>query len=222
MDDLDAEYFSRWYAEMGEVPDKDALWTRLLGLPSHVLSTSVLPGSGLDEVAGILALGADDVLLDFACGRAGYGLELIARSGARLVGVDFAAAAIDRARANAAHLGLAERAELRVADMDATGLASQSVTALLCLDAANFPDDPAAVFAEAHRGNSPCRFPRQLHRLSSCPRDRVGVILKWLSTGISFFGPNYDLFEDLEAEANSSIEMREFIPIEKVDPIYFE
>ena len=28
--------------------------------------------------------------------------------------------------------------------------------------------------------------------------------------------------EALEAEANSSIEMREFIPIEKVDPIYFE
>jgi len=28
--------------------------------------------------------------------------------------------------------------------------------------------------------------------------------------------------ESLEAEANSSIEMREFIPIEKVDPIYFE
>jgi DNA end-binding protein Ku len=28
--------------------------------------------------------------------------------------------------------------------------------------------------------------------------------------------------EALEAEANSSVEMREFIPIEKVDPIYFE
>ena len=28
--------------------------------------------------------------------------------------------------------------------------------------------------------------------------------------------------EALEAEANSSIDMREFIPIEKVDPIYFE
>lgn len=26
----------------------------------------------------------------------------------------------------------------------------------------------------------------------------------------------------LEAEANSSIDMREFIPIEKVDPMYFE
>ena len=28
--------------------------------------------------------------------------------------------------------------------------------------------------------------------------------------------------EALEAEANSSIDMKEFIPIEKVDPIYFE
>ena len=80
----DADYFSSWYADMGEVPDKDRLWTRLLGLPPHVLSTSALTGPALDEVAGILRLDPGDVLLDLACGRAGYGLELAARSGARL------------------------------------------------------------------------------------------------------------------------------------------
>ena len=86
----DADYFSSWYADMGEVPDKDRLWTRLLGLPPHVLSTSALTGPALDEVAACSALGPGDVLLDLACGRAGYGLELVARSGARLVGLDFA------------------------------------------------------------------------------------------------------------------------------------
>jgi len=155
MADLDAEYFSRWYAEMGQAPDKDQLWSRLLDLPPRVLSTSLVSGSNLDEVASILALGPDDLLLDLACGRAGYGLELIARAGARLVGVDFAPAAVEQARANAERLGLADRAELRVGDMTATGLADRSVTAVLCLDAANFPDDPPAVFAEAYRVLAP-------------------------------------------------------------------
>jgi hypothetical protein len=41
----DAHYFSGWYAAMGEAPDKDRLWTRLLGLPSHLVSTSAVTGS---------------------------------------------------------------------------------------------------------------------------------------------------------------------------------
>jgi len=166
----DAAYFSAWYADMGKAPDKDRLWTRLLGLPPHLLSTSVLSGAALDEVAGILALGPDDVLLDLACGRAGYGLELVARSGARLVGLDFAPAAIDQARANVERLGLADRADLRVGDMTATGLEPASVTAVLCLDAAQFPPDFGATFAEAHRvlaPGGPAVFtgwePRDLH-----------------------------------------------------------
>jgi ubiquinone/menaquinone biosynthesis C-methylase UbiE len=78
-------------------------------------------------------------------------LELVARSGARLVGLDFAPAAIDQARANAQQLGLADRADLRVGDMTATGLDPASVTAVLCVDAAQFPPDVGATFTEAHR-----------------------------------------------------------------------
>ncbi len=155
MPEPDADYFSAWYAAMGEAPDKDRLWTRLLGLPPHLLSTSVVTGSALDEIAGLLALGPDDVLLDLACGRAGYGLELTARSGARLVGLDFAPAAVDQARANARRLGLADRADLRVGDMTATGLDPASVSAVLCLDAAQFPPDFGATFTEAHRVLAP-------------------------------------------------------------------
>ena len=155
MADLDAEYFSAWYADMGHVPDKDVLWTRLLGLPPHVLSTSLLTGAALDEVASLLDLGPDDVLLDLACGRAGYGLELVARSGARLVGVDFAPAAIDQASANAVRLGLVDRVDLRVGDMTATGLPTASVTAVLCVDAAQFPAEFSATFREAHRVLAP-------------------------------------------------------------------
>jgi SAM-dependent methyltransferase len=151
----DAEHFSAWYAAMGETPDKDRIWTNALGLPDDVLSTSALTGPALDEIAGLLALGPDDVLLDLACGRAGYGLELVARSGARLVGLDLAAAAVEQARANAQRLGLAGRAELRVGDMTATGLDPASVTAVLCVDAAQFPPEFGATFVEAHRVLAP-------------------------------------------------------------------
>ena len=81
---------------------------------------------------------------------AGYGLELVARSGARLVGLDLPPAAIDQARTNAERLGLAGRADLRVGDMTATGLDPASVSAVLCVDAAQFPPDFGATFVEAH------------------------------------------------------------------------
>ena len=155
MADLDAEYFSAWYADMGEVPDKDRVWTRALRLPEHVLSTSLLTGPGLDDVERLLALGPDDVMLDLACGRSGYGLELAARSGARLIGVDFAPAAIEQARQNAERLGLADRARFEVGDMTATDLEEGAVTAVLCVDAAQFPDDPMATAREAFRVLAP-------------------------------------------------------------------
>lgn len=155
MSEIDADHFAAWYTAMGEAPDKDRIWTHALGLPDHVLSTSALTGPALDEIADLLALGPDDVLLDLACGRAGYGLELVARSGARLVGLDHAAAAIEQARANAHRLGLARRADLRVGDMAATGLDPASVTAVLCVDAAQFPPEFGATFVEAHRVLAP-------------------------------------------------------------------
>jgi SAM-dependent methyltransferase len=134
---LDSTYFSSWYAKM-ETSDKDALWARVLGLPEDLQSTSLLTGPGLDEVDRWLGLRPDDLLLDLACGRGGYGLELARRSGCRVVGVDFATTAIAQAVTNASRMGLAERARFRVGDMAATGLPDASVTAVLCVDAAQF------------------------------------------------------------------------------------
>jgi len=148
--ELDADYFTQWYAAM-ETSDKDALWARLLGLPGDLKSTSLLSGAGLEEVAGRLALGPDDVLLDLACGRGGYGLELSRRSGCALVGVDFAPSAIAQARTNAARMGLAGRADFFVADMRATGLGDASVTRVLCVDAAQFPQPFGGPVVEAMR-----------------------------------------------------------------------
>jgi len=154
MAELDADYFSNWYAKM-ETSDKDALWARLLGLPDGLRSTSLLTSPGLDEVAAWLALDSDDVLLDLACGRGGYGMELVRRSGCRLVGVDFALSAVEQARAHAERLGLGDRVSFELADMTATGLEDGSVTAVLCVDAAQFPQPFGGPVREAARVLAP-------------------------------------------------------------------
>ena len=50
-----AEYFDHWYADMTVSPVKDEIQQRHLGLPPHLLSTSVLPWEGIAEAVTALA-----------------------------------------------------------------------------------------------------------------------------------------------------------------------
>ena len=145
----DAGYFDGWYADMVVSPRKDKILQRHLGLPPHLLSTSLLPWSGLEEVVAALRLSPGDLLLDLACGRGGYGLEVVRRTGCRLVGVDFSAEAVRQARELAARQD--SRAEFRVGDLAATGLPPGSVDAVLCVDAVQFADEPDSVHRELSR-----------------------------------------------------------------------
>lgn len=85
----DAGFFNKWYSDMEYAPRKDEIEQRHLGLPPYLLSTSLLPWEGIAEVTEALRLSMTDVLLDLACGRGGYGLEVAARTGASLVGWTF-------------------------------------------------------------------------------------------------------------------------------------
>jgi hypothetical protein len=76
-----ADYFDQWYANMIESPAKDEIMQRHLGLPAHVLSTSLLTWDGIAEVTARLRLSPGQTVLDLACGRGGYGLEVAHRSG---------------------------------------------------------------------------------------------------------------------------------------------
>ena len=122
---------------------------RHLGLPAELLSTSLLSWDGLGEVVDALRLSPGHTLLDLACGRGGYGLEIAARTGARLLGVDFSAEAVRQATAHADQL---ERvASYRVGDLAATGLEDASADAVVCIDAIQFASDPPAAHAELRR-----------------------------------------------------------------------
>jgi len=150
---LSAEYFDNWYANMASSGMSDEIQQRHLGLPADLLSTSLLTWDGIADVTQALQLTGADTLLDLACGRGGYGLEIARRTGARLIGVDFSAEALRQARQQAARLG--QDAEFRVGDLTATGLDAGSMTGVLCVDAVQFADPVESSFAEMRRVLAP-------------------------------------------------------------------
>ena len=130
-------------------PVKDEIQQRHLGLPPQLLSTSLLGWEGIAEVTAALRLAGGGTLVDLACGRGGYGLEIASRAGARLVGVDFSAEAVRQAREHTRRLGAT--AKFRVGDLAATGLDTGSAHAVLCIDAIHFARQPAAAYREIAR-----------------------------------------------------------------------
>jgi SAM-dependent methyltransferase len=144
-----AEYFDGWYADMAGSSVKDEIQQRHLGLPPHLLSTSLLGWDAIAEVTAALRLPEGGLLVDLACGRGGYGLEVASRTGARLTGIDFSAEAVRQAREHARRRGAA--ADFRVGDLAATGLDTGAADAVLCVDAIQFAPEPGAAYDEIHR-----------------------------------------------------------------------
>lgn len=91
------------------------------------------------------------MLLDAACGRGGYGIEVARRTGARLLGVDLSAVALGQARSSGARLLPPGRARFVVGDLVATGLPAAAADAMLCIDAVQFADPPLAALQEFRR-----------------------------------------------------------------------
>jgi SAM-dependent methyltransferase len=144
-----APEFDEWYAAMEHAPVKDEIQQRHLGLPPRLLSTSLLTWDGLLELVAALRLGPGDTLVDLACGRGGYGLEVADRTGAALVGVDYSSVAVRQAQEHAARLG--RSADFRVGDLTGTGLPDGLARGAMCVDAIQFAMPPEAAYAELRR-----------------------------------------------------------------------
>jgi SAM-dependent methyltransferase len=147
--------FDEWYSSMAASPRRDEIVQRVLGLPPELHSTSLLGWAAIAEVTAALDLQTDRILLDLACGRGGYGLEIARRTGALLIGVDFSKVAIEQAKRQAEAFGLAHRAEFRVGELTATGLDDASVDAIVCVDAIQFAEPVVAGLAECRRVLAP-------------------------------------------------------------------
>jgi SAM-dependent methyltransferase len=149
MGGTDAAGFDQWYADLGLTSAKDEIQHRHLGLPPDLLSTSLLTWDGIAEVAQALDLVAGATLVDLACGRGGYGMEVARRTGARLVGIDFSAEAIRLAGEHARTRR--QDVEFRVGDLTDTGLRTGSVDGVMVVDAIQFAEPPGAAYTEIHR-----------------------------------------------------------------------
>ncbi len=144
-----ADYFDRWYADMAGPGSKDEVQRRHLGLPRRLPSTSLLPWTGIADVLAALRLHPGGHLVDLACGRGGYGLELATRADAELTGVDLSAEAVRQATALAGEWD--RPARFVTGEMSATGLPDGCADAVVCVDAVQFAAEPAAAYAEVRR-----------------------------------------------------------------------
>src|ERR1700728_4713974 len=133
-----AAYFDGWYAAKAAAPQVTEIMNRNLGLPPDALA-GIVPAAAIDEIARELRLKPGDVLLDLACGRAWYGLEITARTGARLIGVDFSAEAVRQAGQQA---GLRNRddAQFQTGDLTARGMADRPGNPGLWTASTHLPD----------------------------------------------------------------------------------
>lgn len=144
-----AAYFDGWYAAKTVSPLIDEIHQRHLGLPPRLLSTSTFPWDGIAEAVAELHLAPGRTLVDLACGRGGYGLEIAARTRAWLIGIDFSAEAVRQAREQTRQLGAA--ADFRVGDLTDTGLDPGSADAVLCVDAIQFAEQQDDAYREIAR-----------------------------------------------------------------------
>ena len=145
--------FDGWYADMDRSPVKDEIQQRHLGLPPTLLSTSLVTWDGIAEIVEALRLRPGDTLLDLACGRGGYGLEVADRTGARWSASTSPPRPCGRRRSTPP--GWAGPPTSGSATWSATGLDAGSVQAVLCIDAVQFAVPPEAAYAELRRVLAP-------------------------------------------------------------------
>jgi ubiquinone/menaquinone biosynthesis C-methylase UbiE len=123
---------------------REAVRASLGGLHDWLVPFSITDGALLERIASELRVGQANTFLDLACGAGGPGLWVAERTGASLIGVDFAGAAIDAATALATSREMSSRARYIVADATATGLPDACVSGVMSIDALMFIDPERA------------------------------------------------------------------------------
>lgn len=146
---LTPAYWDTWYADRAATTAVGQVMNRHLGLPPGLLA-GVVAVEAITEFTNELRLKPGDVLVDLACGRAGYGLTVARDSGSKIIGVDVSEEALAQAREQALRLGVAD-AQFSIGDLTASGLPDAAANGLLCTDSIQFADDQAAAFGEIHR-----------------------------------------------------------------------
>ncbi|MDQ6615417.1 MAG: methyltransferase domain-containing protein [Actinomycetota bacterium] len=122
---------------------------QLAALPAAAVALS----RGCGNPVGFAALVPGETVVDLGCGG---GIDVILaaiRVGptGKVIGIDFTAEMIEAARATVATAGLADRVELRVADLAATGLSDLCADVVISNCVINLCPDKTAAYREAFR-----------------------------------------------------------------------
>jgi SAM-dependent methyltransferase len=152
--DLVASGYNAFYAAWGRSPTLRRIWRdHVTGpdYPEDFAHISFLPLAQLRALTDGLNLGADQVLVDLACGAGGPGLWAAKEAGARLVGRDLSPVAVERAAERVAALGMAGRAEFAQGSFEQTELASESADAVMTIDALQYAPDKRKALGEVAR-----------------------------------------------------------------------
>jgi SAM-dependent methyltransferase len=130
---------------------QERVWREVLGseYPVGLDPSSFVTVSELERFARELRVGPGDTFVDLGCGRGGAGLWVAAATGARLVGIDIAEAAVEAARARARAMRWA--ADFRCGSFERTGLDDGEADALMSVDALLFTPSKAAALVELRR-----------------------------------------------------------------------
>ena len=153
-DERVATGYDVFYGAWGRSPTLARIWRDHVTGPDYpeaFAHISFLRLRDLQALADGLALRDGDVVVDLACGAGGPGLWVASASGARLIGRDLSAVAVERARERVAGVGLEGRAEFATGTFERTGLAAASADAAMTVDALQYAPDKARALREVAR-----------------------------------------------------------------------
>jgi ubiquinone/menaquinone biosynthesis C-methylase UbiE len=129
------------------------IWAEVLGdeYPAELDTYSFVTRTELERLFVELNVPSQGSLADLGCGRGGPGLWLAARYGCRLIGIDIAQSAVRASRRNASELGLGDVAVFQIGTFEKTGLPTDSVDAVVCIDSLLFAPDKHEAIREMAR-----------------------------------------------------------------------
>jgi SAM-dependent methyltransferase len=153
-DDVIATGYDAFYSAWGRSPALRRIWREHvsgLDYPEEFAHISFLPLAQLRALGAGLGLGAQQLLVDLACGAGGPGLWIAQQSGARLAGRDLSPVAVKRARESAVALGLDAQAEFATGTFDDSGVASGAADGVVTVDALQYAPDKSRALMEVAR-----------------------------------------------------------------------
>ncbi|CAL9558038.1 2-methoxy-6-polyprenyl-1,4-benzoquinol methylase, mitochondrial [Nocardiopsis dassonvillei] len=153
MPQMTPEAFDARFTAQAGSPLLTALWARAWGeqYPSEVGPSSGCPWRLLGTMVAVLRPAPGSTVVDLGCGLGGPGLWLGWATGARLVGVDWSAAALEIARNRAPAWLPPGRAEFHRGTFADTGLPEGLADTVISVDALALAPDPDAALREVRR-----------------------------------------------------------------------